>query len=323
MAASARVVAADQEENSFETTANAAGQFALGGLPPGSYSVFTYDKRKAWVGKSTYLPRLKAGRFKKANIDLTTRAGRLVVDLYAGDQPYPGIAYVTAVSRKNGQFWTAKAAHGTVTLGGLFPGRYDLVVPGAGSYLGGTLAVTGKVKRGKTSFGTVRLTQRGATVTGTVVDANNPSVPLGGAAVVLQDGSGATLGSVTSATDGSFTLGGQLHDPFGPPRGGRTGALLGVPRPGHALLQVRPGVGRGRGHHRPCDGARRGPTAAPAGRAAGRRAVPHSAGSLMRVWPFACLDRPSLRECRSEPGRSRVPTDRADRRRGQRVRPAP
>ena len=162
------------------------------------------------MGKSRYLPRLKAGRFKSANIGLTTRAGRFVVDLYAGDQPYPGIAYVTAVSRDNGQFWTEKATHGTVTFGGLYPGKYDLVVPGAGGYLGGTLPVTGKVKKGKTSFGTLRLTQRGATVAGTVVDANDPSFPLSGAIVTLLDGSGATLGSVTSGADGSFVLGGQL-----------------------------------------------------------------------------------------------------------------
>ena len=62
------------------------------------------------------------------------------VDLYAGDQPYPGVAFVTAVSRENGQFWTEKAAHGTVTFGGLYPGKYDLVVPGVGGYLGGTLS---------------------------------------------------------------------------------------------------------------------------------------------------------------------------------------
>ena len=107
------------------------------------------------------------------------------MDLYAGDQPYPGITYVTAVSRDNGQFWTEKATHGTVTFGGLYPGTYDLVVPGAGGYLGGTLPVTGKVKKGKTSFGTLRLSQRGATVAGTVVDANDPSFPLSGAIVTL------------------------------------------------------------------------------------------------------------------------------------------
>jgi hypothetical protein len=208
--AGARVVAANKEGNSFETTTNGQGQYALGGLPPSSYSVFTYDKRKAWVGKSRYLPRLESGVFKSANVSLTKRAGRFVVDLYAGDQPYPGIAFVTAVSRDNGQFWTEKASHGTVTFAGLYPGKYTLVIPGAGSYLGGTLKVKGKVRSGKTAFGSVRLTQRGASVSGTVVDANDPSFPLSGAQVLLLDGTGKTLGTVTSGADGSFVLGGQL-----------------------------------------------------------------------------------------------------------------
>jgi hypothetical protein len=209
-AGGARIVAANTDRNSFETTANSQGEFALGGLPPGSYSVFTYDKRKAWVGKSDWFPRLKSGKFKKAHIDLTKKAGRFVVDLYAGDQPYPGVAYVTAVSRGNGQFWTQKVAHGTVTFAGLYPGKYDLVVPAAGGYLGGTLKVQGKVKPGKTSFGTLRLTQRGASVSGYVVDANHPSSALAGATVTLVDGAGTTLGSTTTGADGGFLLGGQL-----------------------------------------------------------------------------------------------------------------
>jgi len=209
-AGGARIVAANTDRNSFEVTANSAGEFALGGLPPGSYSVFTYDKRKAWVGKSAWFPKLKSGKFKKAHINLTKKAGRFVVDLYAGDQPYPGVAYVTAVSRGNGQFWTQKAAHGTVTFQGLYPGKYDVVLPGAGGYLGGTIRVQGKVKSGKTSFGTVRLTQPGATVAGTIVDANRPANPLEGASVTLMTTAGATLGTTTSAADGSFVLGGQL-----------------------------------------------------------------------------------------------------------------
>ena len=60
-AAGARVVAANKERNSFETTANAQGQFALGGLPAGSYSVFTYDKRKVFVGKSPTCPSSRPG----------------------------------------------------------------------------------------------------------------------------------------------------------------------------------------------------------------------------------------------------------------------
>ena len=209
-AAGARVVAANKERNSFETTANAQGQFALGGLPAGSYSVFTYDKKKAFVGKSRYLPKLKAGKFKTANVSMGVKAGRFVVDLYAGDQPYPGVAFVTAVSRENGQFWTEKANYGTVTFGGLYPGKYDLVVPGAGDYLGGTLSVDGKVKKGKTSFGSVRLTQVGGAVSGTVVDGNRPSVPLSGAVVSVYDGTGGTVGTATTGADGAFRIGGQL-----------------------------------------------------------------------------------------------------------------
>jgi hypothetical protein len=209
-AAGARIVAANKDENSFETTANNKGEFALGGLPPGSYSVFTYDQKQRFVGRSRYLPRLKSGKFKKANINLPDKAGRFVVDLYAGDQPYPGIAYVTAVSRKNGQFWTEKAAHGTVTFGGLYRGAYDLVIPGAGGYLGGTLKVSGKVKPGKTSFGSVRLTQRGATVTGAVVDAEDQATPLADALVVVYDGAGKELARATTGADGAFVVGGQL-----------------------------------------------------------------------------------------------------------------
>lgn len=209
-AGGARIVAANKDGNSFETTADNQGEYALGGLPPGSYSVFTYDKRHQFVGKSSYLPRLKAGQFKRANLHLTDKAGRFLVDLYAGDQPYPGVAYVTAVSRKNGQFWTEKAAHGTVTFAGLYRGAYDLVIPGAGGYLGGMLKVSGHVKAGKTSFGSLRLTQRGASVAGSVVDAADSSTPLPDALVVVYDGAGHELARATSGADGSFVVGGQL-----------------------------------------------------------------------------------------------------------------
>ena len=53
-AKSARVVAANRQENSFETTANSKGQFAVGGLPQGKYSVFAWDKQKAWAAKSQW-----------------------------------------------------------------------------------------------------------------------------------------------------------------------------------------------------------------------------------------------------------------------------
>ena len=209
-AGGARVVAANTDENSFEVRADKLGRYALGGLPPGTYSVFTYDRRKQWVGKSTYLRKRKAGTYTPTDIGLTTKAGRMIVDVYAGGASYPGTAFVTAVSRKSGQFWTARLRRGTVTLQGLFPGSYRLVVPAGGGYVGATVLVKGKVKAGRTSFGSARLTQRGAWVSGRVVDGNDPSYPLAGGSVTLVDGRGRVLDSATSAADGTFTLGGEL-----------------------------------------------------------------------------------------------------------------
>jgi len=211
----ARIVAANTDRNSFETTADKTGAFALGGLPPGDYSVFTYDRRKTWVGKSTYLPRLKSGRYRPVRIDLPVRAGRFVVDLYAGTSAYPGTAFVTAVSRKTGQFWTEKVSGGTVTFRGLYPGSYDLVVPYAGDYLGATVPVTGRVKAGRASFGTARLTERGGAVGGAVVDGSDPGRTLSPVTVTLYDGTGAQLAQTTTASDGTFRVGGALPSSAG------------------------------------------------------------------------------------------------------------
>lgn len=208
-AAGARIVAANTDEQSFESTANKQGQFALGGLPPGNYSVFTYDKRGTWVGKSTYLRGLKGPAYKNVNIKLTKRAGTLLVDLYAGRSTYPGAAYVTAVSRSSGQFWTAKASRGSVTFRGLYPGSYDLQVPGVGNYLAAKVRVKAKVVSNRVKFGSARLTKRGGWITGTVV-ADNDGHALKGASVRLFAKDGSEIGHTTSSASGTFTLDGQL-----------------------------------------------------------------------------------------------------------------
>ena len=61
-----------------------SGNFALGGLPPGNYSVFTYDRKGDVVDKSLYLPKLKGSAYHPVSINLRKRAGGLLVDLYAG-----------------------------------------------------------------------------------------------------------------------------------------------------------------------------------------------------------------------------------------------
>lgn len=211
VAKGARVVAANASEQSFEVKANGKGQFALGGLPAGSYSVFTYDRTKKFVGKSLWVPGLKPGRASNVAIRLTKPAGRLLVDLYAGDQPITKRVNVTVVSKANGQFWSANAKHGSASFQGLFPGRYKIVVPGVGSYLASTGSVHGGVVRpGKVAFGSYRLTKRGASVSGVVVDAKDPSYPLSGAQVLLFDKTGAQRGSTTTNGSGEFSFAGQL-----------------------------------------------------------------------------------------------------------------
>lgn len=218
VASGARVVAANTDEQSFESTANKAGQYALGGLPPGNYSVFTYDKSGQYVGKSTYLKKLKGPAYKNVNIALTKRSGGILVDLYAGTSTYRGTAFVTAVSRATGQFWTAKASHGSVTFAGLYPGAYDLQVPGVGNYLAAKVRVKAKVVSGRTKFGEARLTKRGGWLTGTVTGEHGEDTvhgaagqhPLAGASVRLYAADGGQLDSTTTNNAGAFTLDGQL-----------------------------------------------------------------------------------------------------------------
>ena len=135
------------------------------------------------------------------------------------------------MSRATGQFWTAKASRGSVTFRGLYPGSYDLQVPGVGNYLPARLHVKAKVRSGHVAFGSARLTKRGAWVTGTAVDANNPSQPLPGAAVRLFDADGNQVATATADKPRApFTLDGQLADAEGHDRRGRPGAVLALPR---------------------------------------------------------------------------------------------
>ena len=132
-AKSVKVLAANAAEQSFPVTANDKGQFALGGLPAGSYSVFVYDAGKNWVtNKSTWVPGLKAGRSKNVAIKMKNAAGSLTIDLYTPNGPVSGHPYVTAISKSSGQFWVAKASHGSVVFRGLREGKYKVIVPGVG-----------------------------------------------------------------------------------------------------------------------------------------------------------------------------------------------
>lgn len=212
-AAGARVVAANTFEQSYETKANGKGQFAIGGLPSSSYSVWGYDRSAQYVGRSVYVRNLQRGKVANTKVALGTRGGSLLVDLQKPDgSRMKGTFYVTVSSKRTGQFWTAKAKGGTVTFQGLFPGKYVMDAPGVGIYLPRRGNVSGAfVKPGRADLAsTFRWTKRGAWVTGTVVDESEPDQVLGGAQVMLFDKAGTKVAEAMTDDGGRFTLSGPI-----------------------------------------------------------------------------------------------------------------
>ncbi|MCL8024165.1 MSCRAMM family protein [Nocardioides bruguierae] len=210
--ASARVVAADAAENSFTTTADKRGRFAVTGLPRGSYSLFTWDRSKTWVARSTYVADLAVGEVRDVPLTLGTKAGKLLVDLRAGGEPISSRVTVTVVSRTTGQWWTVNARHGTANLAGLFPGRYTLIAPGYENYLPRTGAVEGgTVRAGRADLASVfRWTKQGGRVRGRVVSSDGRD-PMPESIVRLLDSNGAVLDEVRTGSDGTFLVGRQLR----------------------------------------------------------------------------------------------------------------
>lgn len=206
--AGARIVAANAHEQSFETKADRKGRFAIGGLPDGSYSVFTYDRKAQWVGRSTYLRGLRARQVRDTAIALGTRAGSLRVELRAGRDKMRQTAFVTAVSKASGQFWTVKASRGVAVFDGLFPGGYRMVAPAVGSYLPEQGSIDGaKVRPGRADLvSTFTWTKQAARVTGTVVDGRYPDFEMSGVRVELLGAEGGVLASTTSGGDGRFWM---------------------------------------------------------------------------------------------------------------------
>ena len=210
----ARLVAANRQENSFETTANAKGQFAVGGLPQGKYSVFGWDKQKAWAAKSTWAGGVKPGKGRDVKVRLGKRAGSMTVYLFTPDGRMSTRTAVTVTNKTTGQWWTATARNGTAVFRGLYPGRYQLKFDGAGVWLPTTLTVQkAKVHANKMTFGSVRLTKRGGWITGTVVDNAESDVAARGIADVkvdLRTSTGDLLTSTTTNANGNFNLSGPL-----------------------------------------------------------------------------------------------------------------
>lgn len=213
VAGGARVVAANSNEQTFETKANGKGQFAIGGLPVGSYSVFTYERTRTWVGRSTFIRGLRPGDRAHTAVVLAQRAGRLQVRLRAGGETMRETAFVTAVSKTTGQFWTVRSRRGKAVFAGLHPGKYRMIAPGVGSWLPQEGGIAGaKVPRngGADLVSVFTWTKPAASVQGYVVNAAYPGLDLEGARVRLYAAGGSLLGSARSDSTGQFFIGGQL-----------------------------------------------------------------------------------------------------------------
>ncbi|WP_286690567.1 MULTISPECIES: carboxypeptidase-like regulatory domain-containing protein [unclassified Aeromicrobium] len=209
LAAGARVTAVTRDGTAYTVTADRRGGFAIGGLPAGSYSVFVWDARQKWVGRSLWVSGLRQGRNRDVRMALGTRAGTLVGDLYAGQSGVRSAVTLTLVNRTTGQWWVVRARGGAFTAKGLAPGRYDAIIPGVQGYAGARVHLAGSVRSGSTTATSARLTRVGGRLIGQVKDATS-NEPLAGVKALLFDDNGTRIGSATSEADGVFRLGGTL-----------------------------------------------------------------------------------------------------------------
>ncbi len=208
----ATIVAASKGQQSFSTQANGKGQFAIGGLPQGQYSVFTFDRSKTWVGKSSWAGAVKPGSPKNMTITLTKRAGQMTVYLFSPKGLLKQKTTLTVTSKQTGQWWSATSGNGTFVFKGLYAGGYNAEFKGAGPWLAKTGAVQkADVKPNGFTSGKFNVTRHGAWVEGNVVDASQTGRTLQGARVQVWSSTGSELGDATTDQNGYFQVTGLIY----------------------------------------------------------------------------------------------------------------
>lgn len=151
-ASRAKIVASDETGLSVDVRTNGRGEFALCGLDRGKARVWAYDGGRRWVGPFKDVT-LKRERFTNIRINLRKPAGALHGFIYVDGTLQRRPMWVTAINRRTGQWWVVTVRRGELSLRGLAPGRYTLVLPAVGSYPGGSVNLRGKVTPGR-SLGT-------------------------------------------------------------------------------------------------------------------------------------------------------------------------
>lgn len=153
------VRASDAYGRSYEVRADAKGRFALGGLPAGTFMLWGYDSAHQWVGSGTSVKGLATGGTTDIRIGMPTRAGGLSGFLFEGPDIARHRVWVTAVSKRTGQWWVVPVRTGDLSLRGLAPGRYTFSMTSTRTYVGRTVSPGVSVKSGVTRTLNLRLTQ--------------------------------------------------------------------------------------------------------------------------------------------------------------------
>lgn len=156
----ATVRATDTAGRSFSVRADGAGMFALGGLPRGTYQIWGYDAGHRWVGPSVTVKVRGTAHAGHIGLRLRSRAGGVNGFVFEGPELARRTTWVTAVNRRTGQWWVTKARGGDLSFRGLAPGRYTFTLTGTSAYAGRTITPHVRVRPGRTSHVTLRLTQR-------------------------------------------------------------------------------------------------------------------------------------------------------------------
>jgi len=150
-------VASDASGVSYEVRANSRGEFAMGGLPKGKVTLWGRDRRGRWVGRGLDVRLERPGAGPDVRLRLPVRAGGLQGFVFTGTSLPTESMWVTAVSKRTGQWWSARARRGDFLLRGLMPGRYTLIVPGTAGYPGAEVSPRVRVRAGRTRQVEVRL----------------------------------------------------------------------------------------------------------------------------------------------------------------------
>lgn len=230
----AKIRAIGNDGQVYEVQADKGGQFALGGLPKGTYRVFAYDRANRRVGKSKLVRNVKLRAFRKVSFKLGTRpsAYRGFLTVGNGNALARGSVTVTAVNKRTGEYWVRKISSGGLSLTGLTAGPYTLTIPDTSGYFGRTVALP-SVRAGKTRSISVNLPTRAGTISGTVVDAVSRK-PIPNISVRLTDSSGKTQQELPATAAGKFVLGGTIR-----PRSGMTVTIFAYDRIGEHYYAAR------------------------------------------------------------------------------------